>query len=495
MSEKSSASTISTAPNGGEFLLYQTEGAQTRIQVRLIDGALWLTQKQLSDLYQKNVRTISEHIRNIFADEELSTDSSIRKFRIVATEGARNVERLVDHYSLEMVLAVGYRVRSHRGAQFRRWATEQLKSYLVKGFVLDDERFKRGDDVYFDELLARIRDIRSSEKVFWKKVLDIYATSIDYDPSAESSQHFFATMQNKMHWAAHGHTAAEVIVLRANAAVPNMGLTSWAGESKGGMVRKADGIEEKRLEDYVVSGLVDFDDISYDDHADLLYDLATQAVAHFCSYLSETDAGRVLRCFQRPIAKFIHVQMQAHSWEDVVDYEVVVSKGYTEFKSSAYTFAVNEPQADYLVSPADKSNMSKYVFGGFKRCLYPVQKFDSEAERVLAVILDRDAAKWFKPARGQFQIYYKQGADHLEYQPDFVAETDAVIYMLEPKASNQMSDVIVLAKMDAAIQWCKNASDYALANGGKAWRYVLIPHTSIAVNMTLDGLAAQFGCQ
>ena len=253
------------------------------------------------------------------------------------------------------------------------------------------------------------------------------------------------------------------------------------------------GIEEKRLEDYVVSGLVDFDDISYDDHADLLYDLATQTVAHFRSYLTETDAGRVLRCFQRPVAKFIHVQMQAHSWEDVVDYEVVVSKGYTEFKSSAYTYAVNEPQASYLVSPADKSNMSKYVFGGFKRCLYPVQKFDSEAERVLAVILERDAAKWFKPAKGQFQIYYKQGADHLEYQPDFVAETDSTIYMLEPKASNQMSDVIVLAKRDAAVQWCKNATDYALANGGKVWRYVLIPHTYIAENMTLDGLAAQFG--
>lgn len=225
----------------GEFLLYQTEDTQTRIQVRLTDGALWLTQKQLSDLYQKNVRTISEHIRNIYADEELSTDSTIRKFRIVAPEAARNVERLVDHYSLEMVLAVGYRVRSHRGVQFRRWATEQLKSYLVKGFVLDDERFKRaGDDAYFDELLARIRDIRSSEKVFWRKVLDIYATSIDYDPSADASQRFFATMQNKMHWAAHGHTAAELISMRADAAAQNMGLTSWAGASKGGAVRKAD---------------------------------------------------------------------------------------------------------------------------------------------------------------------------------------------------------------------------------------------------------------
>lgn len=252
-------------------------------------------------------------------------------------------------------------------------------------------------------------------------------------------------------------------------------------------------IEEKRLEDYVVSGLVDIDDVSYDDQADLLYDLAAQTVKHFCTYLSEDETGKVLRCYQQPIAKFIFAQMQEHSWEEAVDYEVVVSKGFMELKPSAYTYAVNEPPADYGVSPADKSNMSKYVFGGFKRCLYPVQKFDSEAERVLAVILERDAEKWFKPAKGQFQIFYKQGADHLEYQPDFVAETKDAKYMLEPKASNQMDDAIVLAKKEAAIKFCKNASDYAATNGGKPWRYVLIPHNAIAVNMTLDGLAGQFG--
>ena len=252
------------------------------------------------------------------------------------------------------------------------------------------------------------------------------------------------------------------------------------------------GIEESRMEDYIVSGLVNYDDVSYDDQADLLYDLAAQTVKHLCSYLSEDEARKVLRCYQRDIAKFIHAQMQDHFWEEEVDYEVVVSKGYVELKSSAYTYSVNEPPADYRVSPDDKSNMSKYVFGGFKRCLYPVQKFDSEAERVLAVILERDAAKWFKPAKGQFQIFYKQGADHLEYQPDFVAETKDAIYMLEPKASNQMADPVVLVKKEAAIRWCKNASDYALANGGKPWRYVLIPHNAIAVNMTLDGLAGQF---
>lgn len=252
------------------------------------------------------------------------------------------------------------------------------------------------------------------------------------------------------------------------------------------------GLEEKRLEDYVVSGLVDFNDISYDDHADLLYDLAAQTVKHLCAYLSEEEAHKVLRCYQRDIAKFIHVQMQDHFWEEEVDYEVVVSKGYVELKPSAYTYSVNEPTSDYRISPADKSNMSKYIFGGFKNCLYPVQKFDSEPERVLAMILERDAERWFKPAKGQFQIFYKQGADLPEYQPDFLAESKDAIYMLEPKASNQMDDAIVQAKKEAAIRWCKNASDYALANGGKPWRYVLIPHNAIAVNMTLDGLSRQF---
>lgn len=225
----------------GEFLLYQTEDAQTRIQVRLINETLWLTQKQLAELYQVSVPTINEHLKNIYADRELEADRTIRKFRIVALEGAREVERLMDHYNLEVILHVGYRVRSHRGAQFRRWATEQLNHYLVKGFVLDDERFKSGkDDAYFEELLGRIRDIRSTEKVFWKKVLDIYATSIDYDAHTEVAQQFFATVQNKMHWATHGHTAAELINLRADANQPNMGLTNWATASKGGQIRKTD---------------------------------------------------------------------------------------------------------------------------------------------------------------------------------------------------------------------------------------------------------------
>jgi type III restriction enzyme len=251
-------------------------------------------------------------------------------------------------------------------------------------------------------------------------------------------------------------------------------------------------IEETRLEDYVVSGLVDFDDVSYDDHADLLYDLASQTVQHFQTYLSDEDVCKVLRCCQRDIARFIHTQMQAHYWEEAVGYEVKVSKGFTELKSSAYTCSAAEPPLDYRVSPSDKSNMAKYLFGGFERCLYSVQKFDSEAERKLAVILDRDAIKWFKPAKGQFQIYYRSGADHLEYLPDFVAETAGGIFMLEPKASNQLGDQIVIAKKEVAVQWCANASTHSQSYGGKSWRYLLIPHDEIATNVTLDALTARF---
>ena len=201
----------------------------------------------------------------------------------------------------------------------------------------------------------------------------------------------------------------------------------------------------------------------------------------------------MLRCYQRDIARFIHAQMQEHYWEDVAGYEVKISKGFTELKPSAYTYSVQEPLADYRVSPSDKSNMAKYLFSGFSRCLYPVQKFDSDAERKVAVILEREASKWFKPAKGQFQIFYRQGADHLEYQPDFVAETADTIYMLEPKAGNQLDDPVVLAKKEVAFGWCRNASEHAKSYGGKPWRYVLMPHDAVAENMSLDGLAARYG--
>jgi hypothetical protein len=219
------------------LILYQTEDGQTRIEVRLLDETVWLSQAQLCELFDKDKRTISEHIQNIYKEGELSPDSTVRKFRTVQTEGLREVARQVDFYNLDVIISVGYRVSSHRGTQFRIWATARLKEYLIKGFTLDDERLKQnGGGNYFNELLARIRDIRSSEKVFWRKVLDIYATSIDYDPKTEDSKQFFAIVQNKMHWAAHGHTAAEVIYSRANAEKPNMGLTSWPGKNP----RKAD---------------------------------------------------------------------------------------------------------------------------------------------------------------------------------------------------------------------------------------------------------------
>jgi hypothetical protein len=214
-------------PAKSELILYQTEDGRTRFEVRFEGETVWLSQKQLADLFQKDVRTISEHLRNVFHEGELQEDSVIRKFRITAADG-KSYETL--HYNLDVIISVGYRVKSPRGTQFRIWATQRLREFIVKVFTLDDERLKEaGGGHYFEELLERIRDIRSSEKVFWRKVLDIYATSIDYDPSAEMTQQFFATVQNKMHWAAHGQTAAEVISQRADASFPHMGLTSWEG--------------------------------------------------------------------------------------------------------------------------------------------------------------------------------------------------------------------------------------------------------------------------
>ena len=217
-------------PEGtGQLVLYRTEDGRTRLNVRLIHESVWLTLNQIADLFQRDKSVISKHIKNIF-EGELDPVRTVAKFATVQTEGGRSVTREIEFYRLEVILAVGYRVKSPRGTQFRQWATAQLEQYLVKGFAMDDERLKQaGGGDYFDELLARIRDIRSSERIFWRKVLDIYATSVDYDPGAEASQRFFAVVQNKMHWAAHGHTAAEVIARRADSTQPNMGLTTWTG--------------------------------------------------------------------------------------------------------------------------------------------------------------------------------------------------------------------------------------------------------------------------
>jgi len=221
----------------GELLVYADADGRTRVQVRLEEGSLWLTQRQLAELFGTSVQNVNQHLKAIYAEGELSPEATIKKSLIVQLEGKRQVSRHVDLYSLPAILALGYRVRSPIGTRFRQWATTVLSEYAVKGFTMDDRRLKAaGTDDYFEELLARVRDIRSSERVFWRKVLDIYATSIDYDPAAEASRRFFQTVQNKMHWAAHGHTAAEIIVERADADLPNMGLTSWEGPT----IRKTD---------------------------------------------------------------------------------------------------------------------------------------------------------------------------------------------------------------------------------------------------------------
>lgn len=271
----------------------------------------------------------------------------------------------------------------------------------------------------------------------------------------------------------------------------------WSQELRTGKLRLIrlgkGGIDELRLEDYVVSGLIDFDDVAYDDNADLLYDLASQTVQHFKAYLSdEEDVRRILRVYQREIARLIHAQMQDHYWEDEVDYEVKINKGFSELKQRAYTQVAGESPLDYRQSPKDKSNMARYLFTGFSRCLYSEEKFQSDSERMLAVILERESQRWFKPKRGQFQIYYKWGADHPEYQPDFVAETDDTVYMMEPKMKSEMGDAQVLAKKDVAVKWCQHASEHAASYGGKPWKYLLIPHDAIAENMTIKGLADRF---
>jgi hypothetical protein len=238
------------APPTSAIVLYQTEDGRTRIECHFEGETVWLTQAMMAELFQTTPQNITQHLREIYAEGELDGAATCKPFLQVRTEGARQVSRNLNFYNLEAILAVGFRVRSHRGTQFRQWATAQLREYLVKGFVMDDERLKNppgpGQDDYFERLLERIRDIRSSERVFWRKVLDIYATSVDYDPSVEASQRFFATVQNKMHWATHGHTAAELVSQRADAGKPFMGLTHVR---PGGVIRKTDvGIAKNYLD-------------------------------------------------------------------------------------------------------------------------------------------------------------------------------------------------------------------------------------------------------
>ena len=214
----------------GQFLLYQTPDGDSQIEVKLQNDTVWLSLDQMAELFQRNKSTISRHIKNVLKDGELQEEAIIANFATVQNEGTRKVERVIAYYNLDMIISVGYRVHSYRGVQFRIWATKVLKEYIVKGFAMNDDLLKRaGGGNYFDELLARIRDIRSSEKVFYRKVLEIYALSIDYDPRVEMTQKFFKTVQNKMHYSVHGHTAAEIIYERADAEKDFMGLTTWSG--------------------------------------------------------------------------------------------------------------------------------------------------------------------------------------------------------------------------------------------------------------------------
>ncbi|WP_295885008.1 DEAD/DEAH box helicase family protein [uncultured Thiohalocapsa sp.] len=245
------------------------------------------------------------------------------------------------------------------------------------------------------------------------------------------------------------------------------------------------GITERRLEDYVVFGLLDYDDIDYEAHAELLYDLGEQMVRHLLGYLSEDEARAVLDRDRRLIAEAIHVQMMEHFWEKAAGYEVQVSRGFTQLKPGNYTATGKQPVRHYRETLADKSGIRKMLFNGFSKCLYPLQKFDSDSERRFAVILERDAEKWFRPVKGQFQIWYKLGAEQPEYVPDFVAEAPQVIYQVETKAREALKDAEVQAKADAAGKWCGHASDYAREHGGKPWRYLLIPHDEINEARTL----------
>ena len=248
---------------------------------------------------------------------------------------------------------------------------------------------------------------------------------------------------------------------------------------------------EDRLENYIVRELINYDDVDYDEHADLIYELSGLAVAHFKSYLkTEDELHNILGNHGKTIAENIHLQMAQHYYEDIAESEVVVSQGFTPLKPPSFTY-VGEILPLHQ-APADKGKIAQYVYGGFIKCAYPVQKFHSDTERILATILERDARRWFRPVAGQFNIYYRAGVTQPEYIPDFVAATANLNLLIETKAEKDMEASDVKAKADAAVIWCKNASAYSTQNGGKPWRYVLIPHNAVAVNMTLDGLARQY---
>ena len=261
----------------GEILIYQTDDGQTNIEVKIEDDTVWLTQQQMSELFQTSRTNVVEHIKYIYEEGELDEISTCRNFRQVRKEGNREVTRQIPHYNLDMIISLGYRIKSMIATRFRQWATKRLKEYMIKGFTIDDERLKgNGGGNYWKELLDRIRDIRSSEKVLYRQVLDLYATSVDYNPHSEESVRFFKIVQNKLHYAAHGHTAAEVIYQRADAEKPFMGLTSFSGELP---ALKDIGIAKNYLEENelkvlnnLVSGYFDLAEINAIEHKPMYMD-------------------------------------------------------------------------------------------------------------------------------------------------------------------------------------------------------------------------------
>ena len=261
----------------GEILIYQTDDGQTNIEVKIEDDTVWLTQQQMSELFQTSRTNVVEHIKHIYEEGELDEISTCRNFRQVRKEGNREVTRQIPHYNLDMIISLGYRIKSVIATRFRQWATKRLKEYMIKGFTIDDERLKgNGGGNYWKELLDRIRDIRSSEKVLYRQVLDLYATSVDYNPHSEESVRFFKIVQNKLHYAAHGHTVAEVIYQRADAQKPFMGLTSFSGELP---ALKDIGIAKNYLEENelkvlnnLVSGYFDLAEINAIEHKPMYMD-------------------------------------------------------------------------------------------------------------------------------------------------------------------------------------------------------------------------------
>lgn len=252
---------ISIRSSAAEYLTYVASIGEQEdsIEMRYEDENIWLTQKMMATLYDVDVRTISDHIKKIYLDSELEEEATIRKFRIVQTEGTRQVQRETNHYNLQMIIAVGFKVNNERAVQFRKWANRIVKDYTIKGWVMDDERLKNGGSVltveYFDRLLEQIREIRLSERRFYQKITDIYATSLDYDRSASTTKQFFSKVQNKMHYAVHGHTAAELIYQRADAQKPHMGLTTWAAAPEGKIVKSDVSVAKNYLDEQEMRSL------------------------------------------------------------------------------------------------------------------------------------------------------------------------------------------------------------------------------------------------